>query len=155
VNIAEWLRGLGLEQYEPAFRENDIDASVLPKLTVDDLVGLGVTSIGHRRKLLDAIAALRELKPTAATAAPQERDTGVERRQLTLMFCDLVGSTELSTRLDPEELREIMGRYHKLCTEVILKFGGFVARFLGDGVLAYFGYPQAHDYQDTQLKVWS
>ena len=149
MDIAAWLRSLGLQQYEQAFRENDIDASVLPKLTADDLVGLGVTSIGHRRKLLDAIAALRE--PAAATTL-HDGDIGPARRQLTVMFCDLVGSTALSERLDPEELREIIGGYDRRCAEVIVKSGGFVARYLGDGVLAYFGYPQAHE-DDAERSV--
>src|SRR5262245_4288421 len=142
VDITAWLRGLGLQQYEQAFRDNDIDASVLPKLTVEDLVSLGVTSIGHRRKLLDAIATLQDrTSPTGL----HDSDIGPARRQLTEMFCDLVGSTELSTRLDPEEFREIIGRYHRVCTEAIVKSGGFVARYLGDGVLAHFGYTRAHE----------
>jgi class 3 adenylate cyclase/tetratricopeptide (TPR) repeat protein len=119
-------------------------------LTADDLIGLGVTSIGHRRKLLDAIADLRDHH--LPKAAWHEGDTGVGRRQLTLMFCDLVGSTELSRRLDPEVLRDVIGSYHRLCTEVITKSGGFVGRYLGDGVLAYFGYPQAHE-DDAERSV--
>src|SRR6516162_10163131 len=110
IDVDEWLRGLGLEQYAPAFAANDIDADVLPELTADDLIGLGVGSIGHRRKLLAAIAALRDEKATPpVAAAPAE----AERRQLTVMFCDLVGSTPLSTRFDPEDLREIVGVYHR------------------------------------------
>ena len=149
MDIAAWLRGLGLQQYEQAFRENDIDASVLTKLTAEDFVGLGVTSIGHRRKLLDAIAALQGPAPPTAL---HDSDTGPGRRQLTVMFCDLVGSTELSARLDPEEFREIIGGYNRRCAEVIVKSGGFVARYLGDGVLAYFGYPQAHE-DDAERSV--
>src|SRR6478736_5960681 len=106
VEITSWLRGLGLEQFATAFLENDVDAEVLPKLTADDLIGLGVTSIGHRRKLLDAIAAFGAEGPaTTATAAPHDAPTpdDAERRQLTVMFCDLVGSTALSSRLDPED----------------------------------------------------
>src|SRR6516162_6381210 len=114
MDISEWLRGLGLEQYAPAFRDNDIDGEVLRRLTAEDLGELGVRSIGHRRKLLDAIAALNEVAlaatanppPSAATAAAP-RVEAAERRQLTVMFCDLVGSTELSARLDPEDLREV------------------------------------------------
>src|SRR6516164_1938369 len=132
MDVADWLRSVGLERYAQAFDENDVDAAVLPSLTADDLIGLGVTSIGHRRRLLAAIAALRsEVGPVPETgvAAPT-----AERRQLTVMFCDLVGSTELSTRLDPEDLREVVGG-----------FDGFVAKYMGDGVLVYFGYPQAHE----------
>jgi class 3 adenylate cyclase/predicted ATPase len=157
VDIAAWLRGLGLEQYEPAFRENDVDADLLPELTADDLTGLGVTSIGHRRKLLAAIAALRE-KPgpasenTAAINGPasKEASTGsglssAERRQLTVMFCDLVGSTALSARLDPEDLRDVIAVYHRSVAEVVTRFEGFVARYMGDGILIYFGYPRAQE----------
>jgi class 3 adenylate cyclase/predicted ATPase len=133
VDIAAWLRTLGLERYQAAFRDNDIDLEVLPNLTADDLIGLGVTSIGHRRKLLKAIAE----RPPAAPAA--------ERRQLTVMFCDLVGSTELAARLDPEDLREIIAGYHRAVADVVRSFDGFVAKYMGDGVLAYFGYPTAHE----------
>jgi class 3 adenylate cyclase len=120
MDVAEWLRGLGLEQYEPAFRANEIDARVLPSLTIEDLKDLGVTLVGHRRRLLDAIAALTEGAPKpaampAATVTPVPRDVSApsdaERRQLTVMFCDLVGSTALSTRHDPEDLRELIGDY--------------------------------------------
>src|SRR3954447_18760024 len=114
MDIAAWLKGLGLEQYLPAFRDNDVDAVILPKLTADDLVGLGVTSIGHRRKLLDAIAAFGAAG-SASVAVPVPRDASVladaERRQLTIMFSDLVGSTALASRLDPEDLREVLGAY--------------------------------------------
>jgi len=142
MNVAEWLRNLGLEQYEPAFRENDVDAQVLPRLTADDLISIGVTSVGHRRRLLDAIAALGVEMP-AALETPVQADA--ERRQLTVMFCDLVGSTALSSRLDPEDLRGIIGAYHRCVAETAEGFDGFVARYMGDGVLVYFGYPQAHE----------
>jgi class 3 adenylate cyclase len=148
MDIEPWLRGLGLERYVPAFRDNDIDAGVLPKLTADDLIGLGVTSIGHRRKLLDAIATFAAEGPaTTATAAPLDAPApaGAERRQLTVMFCDLAGSTALSSRLDPEDLREVLGAYHKAVAEVVTGFGGYVAKYMGDGVLVYFGYPRAHE----------
>ena len=154
MDIAEWLRGLGLEQYEPAFRDNFVDANVLPDLTAEDLVGLGVTAIGHRRKLLAAIAALgaeptRDLAQPAAsaTSTPISPPTiDAERRQLTIMFCDLVGSTALAARLDPEDLREVIGAYHRCCADLVTAAGGFVAKYMGDGVLAYFGYPQAHEH---------
>src|SRR5215467_10379414 len=144
MDIAAWLRDLGLERYEPTFRENEIDAEVLPELTEADLVTLGLP-LGPRKKLLKAIAALRQdaLPSSILAAAPS---AAAERRQVTVMFCDLVGSTALSARLDPEDLGEIIGTYQRCCTEQIVKSGGFVARYLGDGVLAYFGYPRAHEH---------
>jgi class 3 adenylate cyclase/predicted ATPase len=148
IDVDEWLRGLGLGQYAPVFAANDIDGEILPELTAEDLTGLGVTSIGHRRKLLAAIAMLRgrvpqpvaETAPAAAPIAPE-----AERRQLTVMFCDLVGSTPLSTRFDPEDLREIVGAYHRCVADTVARFSGFVAKYMGDGVLIYFGYPEAHE----------
>src|SRR6266576_3903483 len=157
MDISAWLRGLGLERYEEAFRENAIDEAILPKLTAEDLRELGVTAVGHRRILLDAIAASRaetfrattdSVEPDRSGAKPPE----AERRQLTVMFADLVGSTALSARLDPEDLRDIIGAYHRRCAEVITRSGGFVAKYLGDGVLAYFGYPQAHE-EDAEQAV--
>jgi class 3 adenylate cyclase/predicted ATPase len=148
MDIAAWLQGLGLERYVPAFRDNEIDWEVLPKLMSEDLREIGVAAIGHRRKLLDAIAALGATVPTAAvTAAPSDAPapTDAERRQLTVMFCDLVGSTELSTRLDPEDLRDVIAAYHRAVAEVVAGFDGFVAKYMGDGVLIYFGYPSAHE----------
>jgi class 3 adenylate cyclase/predicted ATPase len=156
VDIEAWLRRLGLEQYAPAFRDNDIDAEVLPDMTADDLIAVGVRSVGHRRKLLAAIAALRE-KPAAANeiagevatkhlqGAPSGSASRAERRQLTVMFCDLVGSTALSSRLDPEDLQALVAAYNNTATATIGAYGGFVAEYMGDGVLAYFGYPQAHE----------
>src|SRR5580693_3484246 len=148
MDIAAWLQGLGLERYVPAFRDNEIDWEVLPKLTSEDLREIGVAAIGHRRKLLDAIAALGATVPTAAvTPAPSDAPapTDAERRQLTVMFCDLVGSTELSARLDPEDLREVIAAYHRAVADVVGRFDGFVAKYMGDGVLIYFGYPRAHE----------
>ena len=143
VDIAGWLRELGLEQYEPAFRENDIDFDVLRSLTAEDLRDLGIASVGHRRRLLDAIKALpADAAPTSAAAEVQ---AGAERRQLTVMFCDLAGSTALSSRLDPEDLREVLGAYHAAVAEVVAGFEGYVAKYMGDGVLVYFGYPRAHE----------
>jgi class 3 adenylate cyclase/predicted ATPase len=148
MDVVAWLRGLGLEQYAPAFRDNDVDAEVLPELTADDLIGIGVASIGHRRKLLAAIASLSTDTPGATAAsrdAPEPvADTG-ERRQLTVMFCDLVGSTALSARLDPEDLSGLIRSYQACVAATIARFDGFVARYVGDGVLIYFGYPQAHE----------
>ena len=145
--IADWLNTLGLRQYAQRFAENDIDPSVLRDLTDADLEKIGV-SLGHRKKMLRAIA---ELNGTRARSvhAPW---TAAERRQLTVMFVDLVGSTALSTKLDPEDLREIIGAYHRCCAEQIEKSGGFVARYLGDGVLAYFGYPRA-DEDDAERAI--
>jgi class 3 adenylate cyclase len=144
MEVAEWLWKLGLEQYEPAFRANEIDQRVLPSLTAEDLRDLGVILVGHRRRLLDAIAALGPDLPAAAVTPASVR-ADAERRQLTVMFCDLVGSTELSSRLDPEDYREVIAAYHRAVAEVITGFDGFVSRYMGDGVLVYFGYPQAHE----------
>src|SRR5205085_5158524 len=132
-----------MQQYEPAFRANEIDARVLPSLTAEDLKDLGVTLVGHRRRLLDAIAELGPDAPPAPRSAPAPAEA--ERRQLTVMFCDLVGSTALSTRLDPEDLREVIGAYHRAVAEIVAGFDGFVSRYMGDGVLIYFGYPEAHE----------
>jgi class 3 adenylate cyclase/predicted ATPase len=160
MDVGGWLRKLGLEQYEAAFRENRIDDTVLPSLTAEDLKDLGVGFVGDRRKLLDAIAALRAeaSEPTPLSDAPRATDKAAqdtaERRQLTVMFCDLVGSTALSARLDPEDMREIVGAYHRSCAEQITKAGGFVAKYMGDGVLAYFGYPQAHEH-DAERAVFA
>jgi class 3 adenylate cyclase len=146
INVADWLCRLGLEQYAPAFAANHIDAEVLPELTADDLLGLGVTSIGHRRKLLAALAALRSEASQVTTAFTSAAIYGgAERRQLTVMFCDLVGSTALSARFDPEDLHEVIGAYHRCVADTVAHFAGFVAKYMGDGVLIYFGYPEAHE----------
>ncbi len=155
MDIADWLRSLGLEQYEPAFRENAIDDAVLARLTRDDLKDIGVAQVGHRRKLLDAIAALGEPAPAASpppTVSPPEAAASGERRQLTVMFCDLVGSTALSEKLDPEELRSLLHAYRTLCGDVIARYDGFVARYVGDGILTYFGWPTAHE-EDAERAV--
>jgi class 3 adenylate cyclase/predicted ATPase len=148
MDVAAWLQDLGLERYVPAFRENDIDAEVLLKLTAEDLISIGMTSVGHRRKLLDAIASLGMAVPAAVVTAPAPgapAQVDAERRQLTVMFCDLVGSTALATRFDPEDLRELIGAYHRAVADAVGRFDGFVAKYMGDGVLVYFGYPQAHE----------
>ena len=155
MDVAAWLRDLQLERYVSAFRDNDIDAEVLPKLTAEDLISIGVASVGHRRRLLDAIAGLGKTVPTAVVAAPAAgapAQVDAERRQLTVMFCDLVGSTALSTRHDPEDLRELIGDYHRAVAETVGRFDGFVAKYMGDGVLVYFGYPQAHE-DDAERSV--
>jgi class 3 adenylate cyclase len=151
MDVAKWLRGLGLEQYEPAFRANSIGAAVLTSLTAEDLKDLGVTSVGHRRRLLGAIAVLRSPKEeggtilSASSTAPYRppATSDAERRQITVMFCDIVDSTGLAARFDPEDLRELIGAYHRCCTDVIHRHNGIVSRYMGDGVLAYFGYPRA------------
>ena len=148
MDIEAWLQGLGLERYAPAFRDNEIDWEVLPKLTSEDLKEIGVAAVGHRRKLLGAIAALSASAPAAAVAAVvsgASAPADAERRQLTVMFCDLVGSTPLSVRFDPEDLREIVGAYHRCVADTVGRFAGFVAKYMGDGVLIYFGYPEAHE----------
>jgi class 3 adenylate cyclase len=157
MDIADWLRRLGLDQYERAFRDNDVDMETLPSLTADDLRELGVTSLGHRKKLLSAIATLspkpdRDVSGDGASpipevsASPAAMKMGrAERRQLTVMFADLVGSTALSVRLDPEDMREILAAYHQTVATAAARFGGYIARFMGDGVLVYFGWPQAQE----------
>jgi class 3 adenylate cyclase/tetratricopeptide (TPR) repeat protein len=158
MDIADWLRRLELPQYIPAFAENAIDWAVLPRLTADDLRDIGVVAVGHRRKLLDAIAALSAADAaaigTAGVPPASSISVGAERRQLTVMFCDLVGSTALSARLDPEDLREVIGAYHTAVAEEVVRFAGFVAKYMGDGVLVYFGYPQAHE-DDAERAVWT
>ena len=161
MDVGGWLRKLGLEEYEAAFRENRIDETVLPRLTAEDLKDLGVAFVGDRRRLLDAIAALNAEAGAPAPAlsdAPPAIDKGskdtAERRQVTVMFSDLVGSTALSARLDPEDLREIISAYQRCVAETVRRFGGFVARYLGDGVLIYFGYPAAHE-DDAERAVRS
>jgi class 3 adenylate cyclase len=150
--IADWLEKLGMSEYAQRFAESDIDIDVLSELTDQDLDRLGV-SLGHRRRMLRAIrelgaspiAAVTERQasaPTAPEPAPKER---AERRQVTVMFSDLVGSTALSARMDPEDLREVISAYQKCVAETVGRFGGFVAKYMGDGVLVYFGYPQAHE----------
>ncbi|MFL5288517.1 MAG: AAA family ATPase [Rhodopila sp.] len=156
MDVEEWLRSLGLEQYEAAFRENDVDAALLPNLTADDLKDIGIASVGHRRQLLIAIAKLQNegvcsqaAKPSGDHPAPTPAEDVVlsagERRQLTVMFCDLVGSTALGEKLDPEELRDLLHAYRTLCGDVIARYDGFLARYVGDGILTYFGWPAAHE----------
>jgi class 3 adenylate cyclase len=167
MDIGGWLRSLGLEKYEAVLRDNEIDEAVLHKLTEDHLRELGFP-LGARLKLLDAIAALGIASPAAAprdklpplqsppvTAATAE--AVAERRQVTVMFSDLVGSTALAARMDPEDLRDIISAYQKCVAETVQRFGGFVAKYMGDGVLVYFGYPQARE-DDAERAVragWS
>ena len=148
MDVGDWLRSLGLGQYEAAFRDAEIDVEVLPELTDADLEKLGAP-LGHRKRLLKAIAGLSVpaggSSPSAAPVSGPKADAG-ERRQLTVMFCDLVGSTALAARLDPEDTRDVIRAYHKCCASLIERDGGFVAKYMGDGVLSYFGYPQAHEH---------
>jgi class 3 adenylate cyclase len=163
MDIAAWLRELGLSQYDRAFSENDIDTEVLVELTSDDLAGLGVTSIGHRRKLLASIARLKEANqapsdvgPEAGRSTPSEtlraKSRYAERRQLTVMFVDLVGSTALSARLDPEDMRTIITTYQNMVAGIVMRYDGHVAKYMGDGILCYFGWPNAHE-EDAERAV--
>jgi class 3 adenylate cyclase len=158
MDIGGWLRSLGLERYEAAFRENEIDDTVLPSLTAEDLKDLGVGIVGHRRKMLDAIAVLGAYASAKAPTAeapsilPKPAQDAAERRQVTVMFADLVGSTALSARMDPEDLREVISTYQKCVAGTVQRFGGFVAKYMGDGVLVYLGYPQAHE-DDAERSV--
>ena len=144
-----WLRGIGLAQYAEIFRANDIDGELLGRLTNNDLKDIGVASFGHRKKLLEAIAVLvaapEASSPIPVPATELKTPDTAERRQVTVMFSDLVGSTALSARMDPEDLREVISAYQKCVAETMRRLGGFVAKYMGDGVLIYFGYPQAHE----------
>jgi class 3 adenylate cyclase len=152
--IADWLEKLGMSEYAQRFAENRIDFSVLPDLTDQDLERLGVV-LGDRRKMLRAIGELTGASPASpqfpAATKPAQQDTA-ERRQVTVVFSDLVGSTALSARMDPEDLREVISAYQNCVAETVQRFGGFVAKYMGDGVLVYFGYPQAHE-DDTEQAV--
>jgi class 3 adenylate cyclase len=162
--VVDWLEKLGLGQYAQRFAENDVSFSVLPDLTDQDLKDIGV-SLGHRRQLLREIANLdktsaafppappRTGPPVATKVAPHSEATG-ERRQVTVMFSDLVGSTALAARMDPEDLREVISAYQKCIAETVQRLGGYVAKYMGDGVLVYFGYPQAHE-DDAERAVRS
>jgi class 3 adenylate cyclase len=158
MNVADWLHNLGMGRYTAAFHAHGITAEVLPCLTADDLKDVGVASIGHRRVFLRAIAAMRAAAPTDEPNQAQREDRRVdlapraiaERRQLSVMFCDLAGSTALSARLDPEDLSTIIRAYQSRVTTAVARSGGFVARYVGDGVLVYFGWPAAHESNAEQ-----
>ena len=150
--IADWLEKLGMSEYTECFARNDIDFTILSELTDLDLEKIGVASLGHRRKLLRAIASLEGVLDNASPSGKAAADARAatpkniaERRQVTVMFSDLVGSTALSARMDPEDLREVISAYQKCVVETVGRFSGFVAKYMGDGVLIYFGYPQAHE----------
>src|SRR5260370_28489634 len=152
MDVGGWLRDLGLERYEPAFIENAIEGDVLPELTEGDLKKLGIP-LGDRKRLIRAIKAMAAGSPSAfATSAVggneqsgQAGMAGAERRHLTVMICDLVGSTALSARLDPEDMRAVMDAYHAACARIVQAYDGFLGDFRGDGILAYFRYPRAHE----------
>jgi class 3 adenylate cyclase len=133
--IADWLESLGMSEYADRFAENGITVAALPHLTDQDLKDMGVL-LGHRRVMLAGIARLTAAHPSA----PEPTAASAERRQVTVMFSDLVGSTALSARMDPEDLREVISAYQKCVAETVQRFGGFVAKYMGDGALVYFGY---------------
>ncbi len=141
MDLGDWLRSLGLGQYAQRFAENDISFALLPDLTDQDLKELGVSSLGHRRQLLRAIAELNRVEKdapkTAAAAVVAQGHDSAERRQVTVVFSDLVGSTALSARMDPEDLRDVITAYQKSVAETVQRFGGFVAKYMGDGVLTF------------------
>jgi class 3 adenylate cyclase len=145
MDVAAWLRGLGLGQYVGTFRESEIEADVLPELTEADLEKLGLP-LGPRKRILKAIANLGNAEQTSgAESLARPPQDAAERRQLTVMFCDLTGSTVLSARLDPEDMRQVIRAYQDACSGVVARYDGFVAKFMGDGILAYFGFPHAHE----------
>ncbi len=148
--VRDWLEAIGLGQYADAFEANDIDTDLLAQVDDQLLKDIGVSSAGHRLRIRNAIAKLAPApiavaKAETSVATTEASATAAERRQLTVMFCDLVGSTALSARLDPEELREVIGAYHRSVAEAVRRFDGFVAKYMGDGMLVYFGYPRAHE----------
>jgi class 3 adenylate cyclase len=152
MDVAGWLRGLGLGQYETNFRDNKINADLLPRLTNDDLKDIGVSALGDRLQLLDAIAALAGPKPPADVPAfrselrpPKDPAVSAERRPITVMFCDLVGSTSLAAKLDAEDWRNLVNAYLDEATRAVTGLGGHVLKRLGDGLMALFGYPQAQE----------
>jgi class 3 adenylate cyclase len=148
--IRKWLEAIGLGQYADAFEANDIDMELLKQVDDQTLKDIGVPSAGHRLRIRNAIAKLApapvaDANLSATTPKHETTAASAERRQLTVMFCDLVGSTALSARLDPEDLRSVIGAYHKCVAQTVARFDGFVAKYMGDGVLIYFGYPHAHE----------
>jgi class 3 adenylate cyclase len=149
--IRKWLEAIGLGQYGDAFEANKIDMDLLAQVDDQILKDIGVSAAGDRLRIRNAIAKLTPARVTEANlsanaSAHESTAPSAERRQLTVMFCDLVGSTALSARLDPEDLRSVITAYHRCCTELVQRSGGFVAKYIGDGALAYFGYPQAHEH---------
>jgi class 3 adenylate cyclase/tetratricopeptide (TPR) repeat protein len=149
MDVTEWLSSLGLARYASAFRDNDIDREILHRLTEEDLRELGVASIGHRRRILDAIAALRdgqsEAERTPTSGQTPRIIAEVERRHLTVMISDIVDSTALSTALDPEDLQKVISAYNHCVSQTVARFDGYIARYIGDSALVFFGYPKAHE----------
>jgi len=152
MDVGEWLRGLGLGKYEEKFRDNEIDADLLPRLTADDLKDIGVSVVGDRRRLLDAIAALAGARPPTDVSVPPSKpapskghEVSAERRPITVMFCDLVGSTSLAAKHDPEDWRNLVKAYLDEASEAVTGLGGYVLTKLGEGLTALFGYPQAQE----------
>ena len=155
MDVGVWLRSLGLGQYEATFRDNEIDSAVLPKLTVDDLKDLGVAIVGHRRKIMSAIEELNadsvartdamKALPTQAALPVGASSSGAERRPITVMFCDLVGSTGIASKLDAEDWRNLVNAYLDQASAAVTDFGGHLLKKLGDGLMALFGYPQAQE----------
>ena len=152
MDVGSWLQNLGLEQYEPNFRDNKINADLLPRLTNDDLKDIGVSALGDRLQLLDAIAALAGPKPPADDTAfrseprpPKGPEVSAERRPITVMFCDLVGSTSLAAKLDAEDWRTLVNTYLDEASAAVTGLGGHVLKKLGDGLMALFGYPHAQE----------
>jgi class 3 adenylate cyclase len=161
MDVGSWLRSLGLGQYEAAFRESSIDGQVLPHVTLEDLKEIGVTTVGDRRKLLAAIGALIGSTPSARAPVPQSsaalsmaRESSAERRPITGMFCDLVGSTNLAARLDAEDWRNLVNAYLDEASAAVTDLGGHVLKKLGDGLMALFGYPHAQE-NDAERAVRS
>src|ERR1700684_2769512 len=156
-DVRTWLAGIGLGQYADTFEANDVEMDLLNGVDDQMLKDIGVTSAGHRLRIRNAIAKLAgasdiEVNSNSAVVAPDVAAASGERRQLTVMFCDLVGSTALSEKLDPEELRSLLHAYRTLCGDVIARYDGFVARYVGDGILTYFGWPIAHE-EDAERAV--
>src|ERR1700732_2912001 len=155
MDVGDWLRSLGLGQYEAAFRDNEVDGAVLPKLTVDDLKDLGVAVVGHRRKIMSAVAELNaesvartdvmDSLPTQAALPVSASPCGAERRPITILFCDLVGSTSLAAKLDAEDWRNLVNAYLDEASSAVTGLGGHVLKKLGGGLMALFGYPQAQE----------
>jgi hypothetical protein len=142
-DLAQWLEELGMSEYAQRFAENRIDLSVLPELTDQHLKDIGI-ALGDRLKMLRAIRELTDAAPLPGLTGPKPQDSA-ERRQVTVLFSDLVGSTELAGRMDPEDLREVISAYQQCVADTVARFDGFVAKYMGDGVLVYFGYPHAHE----------
>src|SRR6516225_2056114 len=147
MDVGQWLRELGLEHFEPAFRENKIDIEILPKLTAEDLKDLGITLVGDRRRLLEAIDTLRpqfEIAAAVVSPPPKPSETTDERRQVAILFADLSGFTALSSRLDAEDLRRLVEAFYARADAIIAQYGGSVDKHIGDAVMALFGAPVAH-----------